>query len=134
MKNLSIRAKIAILFVSLFLVLSITFSLFMYNYLSQILYQSEEDIIKDEISHVLDNLIIKENSNNDQYSFETFEILSSKTGLIIFDLNENIVFGEAGSEIILLPIEGEQFGKLTTGDKEVRIFFLMNQFILKIKL
>jgi len=123
MKNLSIRAKIAILFVSLFLVLSVTFSLFMYNYLSQILYQAEEGIIKDEISNALDNLVIVKNINNDQYSFEPLDLLSPKTGLIIYDLNENIVFGEVGSEITLLPIEDEQFGKLTTVDKEVRIFF-----------
>jgi signal transduction histidine kinase len=93
----------------------------MYNYLSEILYQVEEDIIKDEISHVLDHLIIKEN-HNDEYSFEAFELLSSKTRLIIFDLSGNVVFGETETENIIIPVEGEQFVKLSTKDKEIQIY------------
>jgi len=93
----------------------------MYNYLSEILYQVEEDIIKDEISHVLDHLIIKE-INNDEYSFEAFELLSSKTRLSIFDISGNIVFGETETENIIIPIEGEQSVKLSTKDKEIQIY------------
>lgn len=94
----------------------------MYNYLSEILYQAEEDIIKDEISRVLDHLIIKENNNNDKYSFEAFELLSSKTRLIIFDLSGNVVFGETETDNIIIPVEGEQFVKLSTKDKEIQIY------------
>lgn len=123
MKNLSIRAKIAILFVSLFLVLSSTFSFFMYNYLSRILFRAEENIIKDEISHVLYNLVTTYDNYNDSYNFTLIELLDPKTRLIILDLSGDTVFGDTRSEITDLPIEGERFRELTTEDQGVWIFF-----------
>ena len=95
----------------------------MYNYLSEILYQAEEDIIENEISYVLNHLVIKEESNNGQYSIGTLELLSSKTRLIIFDLSGNIVFGELESENTPVPIDDEQFGRLTTVENEVLIYY-----------
>lgn len=95
----------------------------MYNYLSEILYQVEEDIIENEISYVLSHLVIKEESNDGQYSLGTLELLSSKTRLIIFDLSGNIVFGESESENTPAPVDDEQFGRLTTMENEVLIYY-----------
>ena len=107
----------------MFIVLSSTFSFFMYNYLSQILYRAEENLIKDEISHILNNLVINYDNNDYSYNLNMIGLLGPKTGLIIFDLSGNAVFGDTGTEIIGLPIEGERFRELTLDDLGALIYF-----------
>lgn len=107
----------------MFLILSSTFSFFMYNYLSQTLYRAEENLIKDEISHILNNLVINYDNNDYSYNLNMIGLLGPKTGLIIFDLSGNAVFGDTGTEITGLPIEGERFRELTLDDLGALIYF-----------
>jgi signal transduction histidine kinase len=107
----------------MFIVLSSTFSFFMYNYLSQILYRAEEGIIRDEISYILNNLVITYDDRNDSYDFNPVGLLGAKTGLSIFDLSGNTVFSDTRAEIIELPIEGERFRELTLDDLGVLIYY-----------
>src|SRR4030042_3118356 len=105
MNSLSIRAKIAILFLFLVLILSSLFSFFMYNYLSRILYQKEEETIEEEFSHIFSHLKISASANNDLYAFEYLELLNPKTKLTLFDLKGNVRLGETDPRIAKLPIE-----------------------------
>ena len=95
----------------------------MYNYLSQILYRAEENLIKDEISHILNNLVINYDNNDYSYNLNMIGLLGPKTGLIIFDLSGNAVFGDTGTEITDLPIEDERFRELTLDDLGALIYF-----------
>src|SRR3989304_7630725 len=103
MNSLSIRAKVAILFVCLFLILSSLFSFFMYNYLSGILYQKEEETIEEEFSHIFSNLKISASVNNDLFTFEYLELLSPKTKLTLFDLEGNFAIRGSVSPNLTFP-------------------------------
>jgi len=95
----------------------------MYNYLSQTLYRAEENLIKDEISHILNNLVINYDNNDYSYNLNMIGLLGPKTGLIIFDLSGNAVFGDTGTEITGLPIEDERFRELTLDDLGALIYY-----------
>ena len=122
MNSLSIRAKIAILFVCLFLILSSLFSFFMYNYLSRILYQKEEETIEEEFSHIFSHLKISTSANNDLYAFEYLELLNPKTKLTLFDLKGNVRLGETDPRIAKLPIEVDSSRRVGLGDQGVWFF------------
>ena len=122
MNSLSIRAKIAILFVCLFLILSSLFSFFMYNYLSGILYQKEKETIEEEFSNIFSRLKISVNANNDLYTFEYLELLSPKTKLTLFDLKGNVRLGETDPRIAKFPIEVDSFRRVGLEDQGVWFF------------
>jgi signal transduction histidine kinase len=95
----------------------------MYNYLSQTLYRAEENLIKDEISHILNNLVINYDNNDYSYNLNMIGLLGPKTGLIIFDLSGDAVFGDTETEITGFPIESERFRELTLDDLGALIYF-----------
>ncbi|MCL6087122.1 MAG: HAMP domain-containing histidine kinase [Actinobacteria bacterium] len=123
MNSLSIRAKVTILFVCLFLILSSLFSFFMYNYLSGILYQKEEETIEEEFSHIFSHLKISANGNNDSYTFEYLELLSPKTKLTLFDLKGNVRLGETDSRIAKFPIEADSSRRVEIDDQGLWFFY-----------
>jgi len=116
MNSLSIRAKIAILFVCLFLILSSLFSFFMYNYLSSILYQKEEEIIEEEFSNIFSHLKITVSGNNDLYAFEYLEPQNPKTKIALFDLKENIKLGETDPRMAKFPLEAGSSRRVVLDD------------------
>ncbi len=123
MKSLTIREKITILFVSLFLVLSSLFSLFMYNYLSRILYQEEEKIIKNETSHAITHLGISRGNIEGLYIFKTYELISPSTNLAIIDLHGNMIPGETEPDILVYPIESNVFREVDVEVKSKWYFY-----------
>ncbi len=120
MKKLNIRIRITILFSSLFLILSSFFSLFMYNYLSGILIQEEEEIIKKEAIYAVSRLeISREDPKRPLTSaliFNTFELISPNTNIAIIEVNGNIIPGETEFLILDYPPESGNFKEVEIED------------------
>ena len=123
MRRLSIRAKITILFVVLFVVLTSFCSLFMYNYLSRILHQEEEGIIKNEASHAVSHLEILEDNIGGSYIFETYELISPNTNLAIIALNGDITPGETEPLILEYKPESNTYRNIEIEDKGIWYFY-----------
>jgi len=94
----------------------------MYNYLSRILYQREEETIEEEFSHIFSHLKISAGANNDLYAFEYLELLNPKTKLTLFDLNGNVRLGETDPRIAKLPIEVDSSRRVGLGNKGLWFF------------
>jgi len=122
MNSLSIRAKVTILFVFLFLILSSLFSFFMYNYLSRILYQKEEETIAEEFSYIFSHLKISLDETNGSYTFEYPELLSPKTKLTLFDLKGNARPEETDRRLAEFPIDENSSRKVSLGEDGVWLF------------
>ncbi|MGZ5548276.1 MAG: sensor histidine kinase [Nitrososphaeraceae archaeon] len=94
----------------------------MYNYLSGILYQKEEETIKEEFSNIFSHLKISVSGNNNLYTFEYLEPQNPKIKLTLFDLKGNIKLGEADPRMAKFPIEAGSSRRVALEDQGVWFF------------
>jgi len=120
MRNISIRAKVTILFVTLFLIISSTFSLFMYIYLSNILYRAEKNTIEEEIDEQLANL--SDNTGDISQNFDSIELLSASTEIYIFDSIGSVKYSSRDSDITRLPFEATRFREFYDNQQDTLLF------------
>lgn len=105
MRKLTIRAKITIWYASLFLVLILLFSFFIYSSISKILYKNVLDLAKADADQVVSILRI-EGSN---IKFDNpYKIIATNTYFVVFNKDGNAgLKNEIVPEIVKLPIENE---------------------------
>ncbi len=95
----------------------------MYNYLSRILHQEEEGIIKNEAAHAISHLGITEDNIENSYIFEVYALISPNTNLAIITLNGEIRPGETEPPILEYKPESNTYRNIVIEDKGVWYFY-----------
>ncbi len=128
MKQLTLRAKITIGYSLLFLILINIFSIIFYKSTSTILFQHEEEMIKDEAEHAVSHLIsIFDSELNTDY-LEHSELVTANTKIAIFDNKGNISEFKMDAQMINIPLKADLLREVKTDDEIWLVYDLPGYF------
>jgi len=107
MKQLALKAKITIGYSLLFIILISIFSFIFYKSTSTILFEHQEDMIRDEAEHAVSHLISTLKPENNNLYFEPHELVTSNSKIAIFDNKGDVSISKMDAQMVNLPLTSD---------------------------
>ena len=112
MKKLTIKTRLTLWFSLLFLFILSISSLLLYLTISEILFQEQEKILKDEATHAISHLVSTLEEEGDPHQFEPHELITAETKLTIFNNEGDISTNDMEPLLIELPLVDDLLRKI----------------------
>ena len=110
-RRLTIRSKITLWYASFLLIILVIFSIILYFAISELLYKSNEDLLRADAGQVTSILQFEGNIIRLD---EPYKIITTNTYFVVFDINGNAnLESEILPELVNLPIEGDEIRYIT---------------------